>query len=146
MTAEYFDTPSELIDCASHNRPKRAQLEEMATKQLVTGNVPISIARSNSITKAINSKIERNMEKSYGLLYERSKRAEKLNKVAEKLQLQRNLMNSKGARTKLIQRVGEIPIQTGKRKKGESISSIDKGEDLGKGDKIIFKWKRQRSK
>ena len=146
--AAHFDTPAELVHATSHNRLKHSQLEELANQADV-------VSRSSAQLKAIKEKNLQTMERSYNELYERNKRAKKLNSVMDKLQLQRNLMNSKGTKIRMVKQAdgtvlsGKESMNTNRRdefyRRKSKRGSTDIS-DRNTGDVVIYKWKKQRSK
>jgi U3 small nucleolar RNA-associated protein 11 len=107
---EHFDTAPELVD-RTYNRPRKETLE----KGIYVGSTDegAHITRKR-VRKALEEK-----EKSYDELNKRIKRSEKLQKTAQCLLLQRNLMG-KGSKKKLA--------------------------NAEQGKAAVFKWKRVRAK
>jgi U3 small nucleolar RNA-associated protein 11 len=107
---KHFDTAPELVD-RTYNRPRKETLE----KGIYVGSTDegAHITRKR-VRKALEEK-----EKSYDELNKRIKRSEKLQKTAQCLLLQRNLMG-KGSKKKLA--------------------------NAEQGKAAVFKWKRVRAK
>jgi U3 small nucleolar RNA-associated protein 11 len=154
--AKHFDAPEELVHGAPHNRLKTSQVEALVASNIARGEVNV---------KAAEERNHRQMELSYRELYERSKRAKKLNGVMEKLQLQRNLTNSKGGRTRIVKRDDGTIVsaqeqkaqETERRETEDNVLALYKGKSRtavrNKSSKrerndetVLYKWKRQRSK
>jgi U3 small nucleolar RNA-associated protein 11 len=116
--AKHFDTVPELADRA-FNRPRISDLQKHA--------------ETNIVNPKLMKKVLKKRERSYKLLEETTKRAEKLDSAMKELILRRNLMG-KGSKKKVI-----ITDSNGKRKR----KGGDDGDDSGP---LVYKWKRERSK
>jgi U3 small nucleolar RNA-associated protein 11 len=112
--AKYFDTLPSLASRA-HNRPRIADIEKSVEAE---GLSTISTLVTEKKTKLIN----KNISSGYDELNKRIQRRDKIHKTMDELQLQRNVMNSKGSKRKI------------------KVSGGD-GEE-----KVIYKWKRQRNR
>lgn len=158
--AKHFDAPEELVHGSAHNRLKTSQVEALVANTITSGSHISPAAQAQAVERN-----QRQMELSYRELYERSKRAKKLNGVMEKLALQRNLTNSKGGRTRIVKRMDGsiVSSQEQKARDREQKESEDNILALYKGKKkadvrnhsnkrerkeetVVYKWKRQRSK
>ena len=119
---EYFSTTEEFVE-RSFNRPKSDQLLKTA-----------------ELNKDLNSKdikaISNLKEKSYKELRARANRSKTLKKAYFDLSLQRHLCGSKGTKRKLVIKEDGTVLS------GNSIEA----KDLDEGDKVVYKWKRERSK
>jgi len=135
--AKHFETAPELVGRA-YNRIKLKDIDN-AVEIDDRGNDDTGNSNSRSSIyggkkghlglpsrKALRKAMEKK-EKAYKELEERRKRSEKLNKAAAELELQRNLMNSKGSKRKMT-----VEVQG--------------GTGAAAGGKTVYKWKRQRSR
>ena len=148
--AKHFDAPEELIHGAPHNRLKTSQVETLVANRMMVGTAAVEAAEARN---------QRQMELSYRELFERSKRSKKLNGVMEKLQLQRNLTNSKVKRDdgSIISKQDIKAQEAERRESEENVLALYKGKTKAlvrnkstkrerKEETVVYKWKRQRSK
>lgn len=163
-TAEYFNTAPELVN-RTFNRPKlintSRQSEDSTGDDAMSASAggastekkemlidPRSVATSLAVSSSSKKKSKAVVPAAYRELRERVKRSKKLKTAIEELSLQRNLTNSKGSKRKLV------VAADGSVSSARSGSSDSDGDSRGgkKGgasrdskEKVIYKWKRQRS-
>lgn len=142
--ATHFNTVPELVG-RSFNRPKlvtpsaenglvtegSASNEAMIDPRCLATSLADQVRRAKGKAHKA-SKGDPAVPAAYRELRERVKRSKNLKSTIEKLALQRNLTNSKGTKRKIVLEDG-------------SAGSTDKSGKASKGEKVVYKWKKQRA-
>ena len=119
--AKYFETSDEFADRA-FNRSRPEQLQK--TAELNSGLKPKDIEAISKLKTM-----------SYKELRARSSRSQMLKKAYMDLSLQRQLTHGKGSKMKFVIKEDGSVVK----------SNSEEGKEIEEGDKVIFKWKRERA-
>ena len=126
---QHFNTSSELVN-RSYNRPRIEQLEE-------------TISLNNDIKFDKLKEMLSSKGKSYREVKERTKRSNKLKTAYFELSMEKNV-GKKGSKEKLIiHKDGRVTKSSNKKRSNDNDNN---NNELEEGDKVIYKWKKQRSK